>query len=121
MFETGRTTEEREMNRNFSQTMRVHCPDPAKLITLVEEWDRVQSTSDITAYMGTRVLADRARLGYYLIIVDFGVIDPDVPAADEAARHNELPATKAMAAAAAALIDGEPEYDHFDEVYRTER
>jgi hypothetical protein len=101
--------------------MRVHCPEPAKLLELIEEWDRVQASSDLTAYMGTRVLADRARLGHYLIIVDFGVIDPDVTAADEAARHNELPATRAMAAAAAELIEGEPDYGHFDEVYRTDR
>src|SRR3954463_2800504 len=101
--------------------MRVHCPDPAQLLDLIEEWDRVHAMSDISSYMGTRVLADREHLGCYLIIVDFGIVDPDVSAADEAARHNELPQTRAMAAAAAALIEGEPEYGHFDEIYRTDR
>ena len=109
------------MNRNFTQTMKVHCPDPTKLIALIEEWDQVHAMSDITAYMGTRMLADRARLGWYTLIIDFGVIDPDVSAAEEAARHNERPETKAMAAAAAKLIDSEIEYGHFDEVYRTDR
>jgi hypothetical protein len=110
------------MNRNFVQTLRVHCPDPTKLIELIEQWDLANATSeDLTAYMGTRVLADRQHLGYYTLIIDFGVIDPDVPAADEAARHNERPETKAMAAAAALLIEGEPVYEHFDEIYRTDR
>jgi hypothetical protein len=109
------------MNRNFVQTMRIHCPDPTKLIELIEQWDIANATSDITAYMGTRVLADRQQLGWYTVLIDFGVIDPDVSAADEAARHNELPATQAMAAAANELIIGLPEYGHFDEIYRTER
>jgi hypothetical protein len=109
------------VNQNFSQTMRIHCPEPSELLALIEKWDRANASSEITAYMGTRVLADRAHLGYYTVIVDFGVIDPDMSAADAAARHNELPQTKAMAAAAAALIDGEPEYGHHDEIYRTDR
>ena len=109
------------MNRNFSQTITFHCPEPAKLIALIERWDREHATSDITGYMGTRVLADRENLGRYVCIIDFGVIDPAVSAAEEAARNNELPETKAMAAAVAEIIDGEPEYHHFDEVYRTDQ
>ena len=109
------------MNRNFSQTITVQCPEPAKLIELIEQWDSDHAAADISSYMGTRVLADRSHLGQYMIIVDFGVIDPDVSAAQEAARHNELPATKAMAAATAALMDGEPEYHDYDEVYRTDQ
>ena len=109
------------MNRNFSQTITVHCPEPAKLIELIAQWDDDHAAGDITSYMGTRVLADRAHLGRYMIIVDFGLIDPDVSAAEEAARHNELPTTKAMAAATTAIMDGVPEYHDYDEVYRTDR
>jgi hypothetical protein len=99
----------------------VQCPEPAKLIELISQWDDDHAVGEITSYMGTRVLADRSHLGRYMIIVDFGVIDPDVSAAEEAARHNELPATKAMAAATSAIMDGPPEYHDYDEVYRTDR
>jgi hypothetical protein len=109
------------VNRNFTQVMRVHCPDPAPLLELIEQWDLDNATGDLTAYMGTRVLADREKVGWLTILVDFGVIDPDVSAADAAAAHNDLPATKAMADAAAELVDGVPEYGHFDEIYRTDR
>ena len=72
-------------------------------------------------YMGTRILADRENPGQYVIIADFGVVDPNVSAADEAARNNERPETQAWAARLLAIIDGEPEYHHFDEIYRTDR
>jgi hypothetical protein len=109
------------MNRNFSQTITLHCPEPAKPIELIAQWDLDHTTIDIMGYMGTRVLVDREHLGRYMVIVDFGVIDPDVSAAEEAARNNERPKTKAMAAAVAEITDGAPEYHSFDEVYRTDR
>ena len=109
------------MNRNFSQTITVHCREPEKLIELIEQWDRDQAAADIMGYMGTRVLADREHRGCYMIIADFGVVDPNVSAAQEAARNNERPETKAMGAAVAEIIDGAPEYHDYDEVYRTDR
>jgi hypothetical protein len=108
------------VNRNFSQRITVHCPEPTKLIDLISQWDDDHAAADITSYMGTRVLADRSHLGRYMIIVDFGVIDPDVSAVEEAARHNERPDTKAMVAATTAIIDGALEYHDYDEVYRTD-
>ena len=71
-------------------------------------------------YMGTRLLADRERPGQYVLIADFGVIDPDVSAADEAERNNERAETKAWAARLLDVVEGEPEYRHFDELYRTD-
>jgi hypothetical protein len=109
------------VNRNFSQTITVRCKQPAKLLELIAQWDRNQAASDIMGYMGTRVLADREHADCYMVIADFGIVDPGVSAAEEAARNNERPETKAMAAAVADLIDGEPEYHDFDEVYRTDR
>ncbi len=109
------------MNRNFSQTIAVHCDDPQALIKLLEDWDLDQATGDIMGYMGTRLLADREKLGRYVIIADFGVIDPNVSAADEAARNNTRPETRAWAARLREVIDGEPEYHHCDEIYRTDR
>jgi len=67
------------------------------------------------------VLADREKLGHYMIIADFGVVDPNVSAADEAARNNARPETRAFAERVRGIIDGEPEYHHFDEIYRTDR
>ncbi len=56
-----------------------------------------------------------------MIIADFGVIDPDVSAADEAARNNERPETQAFAASLLEVVDGEPDYRHYDELYRTDQ
>ena len=109
------------MNRNFSQTITVRTDDPAPIVALLDDWDRNQATSDIMGYMGTRLLADREVPGQYVIIADFGVVDPNVSAADEAERNNERPETRVWAARLRELIDGEPEYHHFDEIYRTDR
>jgi hypothetical protein len=87
---------------------------------MMEQWDNEQATTDIMGYMGTRLLADRENPGTYVIVADFGVVDPDVCAADEAARNNERPQTKAWAALLRQLIDGEPSYSHYDELYRTD-
>ncbi len=109
------------MNRNFSQTITVCCSDPAPIIALLAEWDLNQAMSDIMGYMGTRILADREKIGQYVLIADFGVVDPNVSAADEAARNNARPETREWAARLLELIDDEPEYHHFDELYRTDR
>ena len=108
------------MNRNFTQTISLRCDDPDTLIEMLTEWDLNQATSDIMGYMGTRLLADRENPGQYVFIVDFGVIDPGVSAADEALRNNERPETQAFAARMLELVDGTPEYRHYDEIYRTD-
>ena len=109
------------MNRNFTQTITVHCDDPSMIIEILEDWDLKQANNDIMGYMGTRLLADRQELGRYVIIADFGVVDPNVSAADEAARNNSRSETREWAAKLAEMISGEPEYHHFDELYRTDR
>jgi hypothetical protein len=109
------------VNRNFTQTITVRCDDPAPILELLAEWDLNQATGDIMGYMGTRVLADREKLGQYVIIADFGVVDPDVSAAEEALRNNARPETRAFAASLRDVIHGEPEYHHYDEIYRTDR
>jgi hypothetical protein len=109
------------MNRNFSQMISVRCSDPTPIIEMLTDWDLQQATSDIMGYMGTRLLADRDNPGQYVIVADFGVVDPDVSAAEEAARNNERPETHAIAARLRAVVDGEPEYRHYDELYRTDQ
>ena len=109
------------MNKNFSQTITVRCTDPEELVALLGQWDLEQATTDIMGYMGTRVLADREEPGCYMLIADFGVIDPEVSAADEAARNNDRPETQKWAARLSELVQGEPDYHHYDEIYRTDR
>jgi len=111
------------VNRNFTQTIAVRCSDPdrfEKLVEILRQWDRDQATADIMGYMGLRILADRDDPGRYLIVADFGVVDPDVPAADEAARNNERPETQATAAAMRAVLDEDPVYRHYDWEYLTD-
>jgi hypothetical protein len=108
------------VNRNFTQTIAFHCDDPAKIVELLEQWDLDQASADIMGYMGVRLLADRENPGHYLIVADFGVVDPDVSAADEANRNNERAETQETAARLSALVNGEPEYRHYDELYRTD-
>jgi hypothetical protein len=109
------------VNLNFSQIITVRCDDPAPIVELLAEWDRDQAIRDITGYMGTRLLADRENVGQYMIVADFGVVDPDVSSADEAIANNERPETRAWAERLREVVDGEPEYRHFDEIYRTDR
>jgi hypothetical protein len=111
------------MNRNFTQTISVRCSDPerfARLIEILRQWDRDQATADIMGYMGLRIMSDRDEPGRYLIVADFGVVDPDVSAADEAARNNERPETQATAAAMRAVLDEDPVYCHYDWEYLTD-
>jgi hypothetical protein len=109
-----------DVNLNFSQTITVHADDPAPIIEQLERWDRDQAAADIMGYMGIRLLADRDDPRRFVIIADFGVVDPEVSAADEARRNNERPETQASADRIRALIDGEPEFHDYDELYRTD-
>ena len=111
------------MNVNFTQTIAFKCDDPKKIETIVEmmhEWDRMQATSDIMGYSGSRMLRDRDNPGNFMIVAEFGVIDPDVSAAEEAARNNDRPETQTFAARMRALVNEEPEWHHYDEIYRTD-
>jgi hypothetical protein len=107
------------VNRNFTQTIAVRCDNPDILIEMLAEWDRQQSKADIMGYMGTRLLADREIPGRYIIEADFGVIDPDVSALEEAERNNTRAETQAWAQRLREDVDAEPEYHNYDELYRT--
>ena len=109
------------MDLNFSQTMTFRCHDLPGLLEIVTGWDMQQANSDIMGYMGCRLLVDRADPARYVLSADFGVIDPEVSAADEALRNNERPETQAGAARLRELIEGEIEYREYDEIYRTDR
>ena len=111
------------MNRNFTQTIEVRCSDPdrfAQLVEILRQWDRDQANADIMGYMGLRILSDRADPNRYLIVADFGVVDPDVSAADEAARNNERPETQATAAKMRAVLDEDAIFHDYDWEYLTD-
>ncbi len=108
------------MNVNFSQTIIVQSDHPDAIVELLEEWDMQQACADVMGYMGTRLLADRENPGQYMIVAEFGVVDPDVSAAEEAERNNDRPETQAWVARLRKVIEGEPRYHNYDEIYRTD-
>ncbi len=103
----------------FSQAMRVKCDDPDALVDLLAEWDRGQAAAEIMGYIGTRLLSDREHPGNYVILAEFAEVDGDVTAADEAERNNLREETERWAAKLRSLVDGEPEWINYDELYRT--
>ena len=103
----------------FAQGIRVRCSDPVALTELLAEWDEGQSATDVMGYIGTRLLADRDDTGHYLILAEFAEVDGDLTPAEEAERNNQRDETERWAAKLRSLVDGEPEWIHFDELYRT--
>lgn len=104
---------------NFSQIISVRSDQPDAIVQLLADWDRAQAETEVMGYIGTHVLADRDDPGHYLIIAEFAAVDPDVSAAEEAARNNERPETQASARKLREVIEGEPAYGNYDELYRT--
>ena len=103
----------------FSQEMRVQCGDPDALVALLAEWDRGQAAADIMGYIGTRLLADRDHPGRYIILAEFAEVDGELTPAAEAERNNRREETARWAEELRALVDGEPVWTHYDELYRT--
>jgi hypothetical protein len=104
---------------NFTQTITIRSSNPEAIVELAAAWDANQAEADIMGYMGSHVLADRDEPGRYVIVAEFAVIDPDVPAIEEAMRNNDRPETQLWAEKLFDVIDGEPAWGHFDELYRT--
>jgi hypothetical protein len=105
---------------NFTQTVTFESDDVDEILRLAADWDRQQATLDVMGYIGMRVLADRSNPGRYVLIADFGVVDPDVSAAEEAAKNNDRPETQAANARVVAIAKGEIQYHDYDEIYRTD-
>ena len=103
----------------FAQGIRVRCADPASLLELLAEWDVGQSKSEVMGYIGTRLLADRETPGSYWILAEFAEVDGDLTAADEAELNNQREETERWAEKLRTLVEDEPEWVHFDELYRT--
>jgi len=103
----------------FAQGIRVRCDDPEGLIQLLAEWDRGQATTDVMGYIGTRLLAERDEPGRYLILAEFAEVEGDLTPAEEAERNNQREETERWAEKLRSLVDGEPDWIHYDELYRT--
>jgi hypothetical protein len=103
----------------FAQGIRVRCGDPDGLQQLLAEWDAAQAASDVMGYIGTRLLADRDEPGSYLVLAEFAEVDGDLTPAEEAERNNQREETERWAAKLRELVDGEPLWSHYDELYRT--
>jgi hypothetical protein len=104
---------------NFIQTIAVRSENPDALADLLREWDRNQASADIMGYIGSHLFSDRDNPGNFLIVAEFGVVDPDVPAAEEALRNNDRPETQEWARKLLEFIEDDPQYHHYDELYRT--
>ncbi|TMK55025.1 MAG: hypothetical protein E6G60_20715 [Actinobacteria bacterium] len=107
------------MKNVFTQTITFHSDHPETLIALAREWDSLQASQDAMGFMECRILADRDDPGRYVMINDFGVVDPDVSAAQEAFLNNERSQTQEFAERFLAVAIGEAEWHHYDELYRT--
>ncbi len=103
----------------FAQAIRVRSDSPAELAALLADWDRAQAGVEVMGYIGNRLLADRDNPGHYLILAEFAEVDEDVSSADEAQRNNQREETARWAENLRRLCDGEPEWIHYDEIYRT--
>lgn len=103
----------------FAQGIRVRCGDPDGLMALLAEWDRGQATTDVMGYIGTRLLADRDEPGSFMILAEFAEVDGDLTPAEEAERNNQREETERWAQKLRSLVEGEPEWTHWDELYRT--
>jgi hypothetical protein len=105
---------------NFVQIITLRSEHLEEILELLGEWDRKQADGEIMGYAGLRVLVDRDDPRRLFIVAEFAAVEPGVSAADEAELNNARPETQASAARILALSETEPEYLHFDEVYRTD-
>jgi hypothetical protein len=107
------------MKSVFTQTITFRSDQPEALIALARESDISSARKDVTGFMESRILADRDDPGRYVMVIDFGVIDPDVSAAEEAMLSNDRPEVQELDRRFRAVATSEPEWHHYDEIYRT--
>ena len=103
----------------FSQAIKVRSTEPDRLVELLSDWDRGQAADEVMGYIGTRLLANRDDPGSYLILSEFAEVDGDRSAAEEAELNNQRERTEQWARTLRELVEGEPEWVHYDEYYRT--
>jgi len=107
------------MKTVFTQTITFRSDHPEALVAIAQEWDALQASQEAMGFMEVRILADRDEPGRYVLVNDFGVVDPNVSAAQEAYLNNERSQTQEFAKRIGALAKGDVEWHHYDELYRT--
>ena len=107
------------MKTVFTQTVTFRSDQPEMLIAYARQWDALQANQEVMGFMETRILADRDDPGRFVMMIDFGAVDPNLSAAQEAFLNNERAQTQEFAERFRALANGEPEWHHYDELYRT--
>jgi hypothetical protein len=105
--------------QRFTQGIRFKCSDPDGLVQFMREYDVNSASADLMGFIGVRVLADRDVPGHYLVIAEFAEVDGDLTPEEEAKRNEQRNEVEGWWPRFMALMDGEPEWSHYDELYRT--
>ena len=103
----------------FVQMINFRTDRPEEVAGLLYDWDRGQAASEIMGYIGNRLLANRDDPGSYVIVAEFAQVDEELSPAQEAELNNQREETERWAEQLRELVEGEPEWVHFDELYRT--
>ena len=103
----------------FTQAISFRSDNPDAIVELLTATDRDQASLDVMGYIGGTMLANRDDPGHFMLLADFAEVDGDLSAAEEADLNNRREETEKWAQAFRDLIDGEPEWIHFDQIYRT--
>ena len=103
----------------FTQGIKFKCSDPDALVELFKQYDADRASADVAGFIGGRLLADRDVPGQYLMMAEFAEVDGDLTAVQEAERNNERNEAEGWFVKLLEAIDGEPEWSHYDELYRT--
>ena len=97
---------------SFVQTITVHTKNQTALAEHLAAW-HAEQCGIAPGYQGARLLADCDRPEEFTIVASFA-------SGEEAAVNNDRPETHAWAARLLEVIEGEPDYRHYDELYRTD-
>ncbi len=103
----------------FTQGIRFKCSNPDALVEMMREYDAATASVDVMGFIGARVLADRDVAGQYMVVAEFAEVDGDLTAAEEAKRNEQRNEIEGWWPRFMALMDGEPEWSNYDELYRT--
>ena len=106
-------------NLHFTQIISFRSKNPDALVELARSWDEMHAEFDVMGYMGSHILVDRDDPEQFLMIAEFGVVDPNVSAAEEAEKNNDRPETNEWYHKFLAASEGEPVFHNYDEIYRT--
>ena len=86
-------------------------------MALLGEWDAGQATTAMSWATSAPGCSPTATIpAAIMILAEFAEVDGDLTSAEEAERNNQREETEQWAAKLRDLVDGEPEWIHFDEL-----